>query len=250
MLLASSVLSFSLLVACNNQQNAGTTTPSNTKKQEAAQNSNNSSTQKQNPSGDIASVFPKSVLTNSITIDSVNENQSIRAEQKTDKGTLLMISNGKEERGHLNVSSTLGQEGDQTFQSNYSIVYRYDGQDKVLLELPAYLFVQPSDKKITFEKMSFKDADVYVLTPQYKTGHGLEGYVFAIDKQSGEGFPLEIVKKDQVSKTLLYSESKPSLSVANDGLVVHPPVGAGTPEEDMKDVIYKLDLSKKQLIAE
>lgn len=196
MLLASSVLLCSLLVACNKQQNPRTATPSNTANQETT-NINNSSTQEQNPSGGIASVFPKSDLTDSIVIDSVNEDQAIRAEQQTDKGTLLMISNGKEERGHLNVSSTLGQEGDQTFQSNYSIIYRQGDQDKVLLELPAYLFVQPSDKKLTLEKVSFKDADVYILTPQYQTGHGLEGYVFAIDKQSGDVFALEIVKKTE-----------------------------------------------------
>lgn len=195
-------------------------------------------------------VFPKSDLTDSITIDSVNEDHSIQAEQQTEKGTLLMVSNGKEERGHLNVSSTQGQEGDQTFQSNYSIVYRHEDQDKVLLELPSYLFVQPSDKTLTFERVSFKDADVYILTPQYQTGHGLEGYLFAVAKQSGDAFLLEIVKEGQVYKKLLYSESKPLLSVDNDGLVVHPPVGAGTPEEYAKGALYKLDLSKKQLIAE
>lgn len=246
MLLASSVLLFSLLVACNNQEDNGTTTPVNNTNQETT---NNSSTSEQK-SGDIASIFSKSDLTDSITIDLVNEDPAIRAEQQTDKGTLIMISNGKEERGHLNVSSTQGEEGDQTFQSNYSVIYRYDGQDKVLLELPAYLFVQPSDKKITFEKVDFKDADVYVLTPQYKTGHGLEGYVFAIDKQSGDAFPLEIVKEGQVSKTLLYSESEPTLSVESDALVVHPATGAGTPDEDTNDLNYKLDLSKKQLIAD
>ncbi|MHA7578992.1 hypothetical protein ACX12E_01230 [Paenibacillus vandeheii] len=249
MLLASSVLLFSLLVACNNQEDNGTTAPVNNTNQETTNKSNNLSTSEQN-SGDITSIFSKSDLTDSISIDSVNEDQAIRAEQKTDKGTLIMISNGKEERGHLKVSSTQGEEGDQTFQSNYSIIYRYDGQDRVLLELPAYLFVQPSDKKLTFEKVNFKDAEVYVLTPQYKTGHGLEGYVFAIVKQSGDAFPLEIVKEGQVSKTLLYSESEPKLSVENDALVVHPAIGAGTPEEDTKDLNYKLDLSKKQLIAE
>ncbi|MFD1773957.1 hypothetical protein ACFSF2_08600 [Paenibacillus rhizophilus] len=161
-----------------------------------------------------------------------------------------MISNGKEERGHLLVSSVMGQEGDQTFQSNYSIVYRQGEHDKVLLELPAYLFVQPSDKKLSFKKVNFKDADVYILAPQYQTGHGLEGYVFAIDKQSGDVFSLEIIKKGHVSKTLVYSESEPFPYIQNEQLVVHPPIGAGTPEEDTKDVFYKLDLINKLLVAE
>lgn len=247
MLLPSSVLLFSVLLACNNQKGIGATTPGKNINQETT---NDPYTPEQNSSGDISSVFPKSDLTDSITIDSVNEDQSIQAEQQTEKGTLLMVSNGKEERGHLNVSITRGQEGDQTFQSNYSIVYRREDQDKVLLELPAYLFVRPSDKTLTFERVSFKDADVYILTPQYQTGHGLEGYLFAVTKQSGDAFLLEIVKEGQVSEKLLYSESEPLPSAENNGLVVHPPVGAGTPEEDAKDALYKLDLSKKQLIAE
>ncbi|WP_138224238.1 hypothetical protein [Paenibacillus algicola] len=77
------------------------------------------------------SSFPESALTASIAIDSVNEDQVFRAEQQTGQGTLFMISKGREERGHLLVSSTLGQEGDQTFQSDYAVVYRQDNHDKV-----------------------------------------------------------------------------------------------------------------------
>lgn len=83
----------------------------------------------------------------SIVIDAVNEDKSIRAEQQTEKGTLLMIAKGREELGHLVVSSTMGQEGDQTFQSNYSIIYRQGDQDKVLMELPNYLFSDHPAKK-------------------------------------------------------------------------------------------------------
>lgn len=123
---ASSVLAFSLLVACNHQQV-------------------NSSTQEQKPSE--VSLFSKNDLMDSIVIDAVNEDKLIRAEQQTEKGTLLMIAKGREELGHLVVSSTMGQEGDQTFQSNYSIIYRQGDQDKVLMELPNYLFFRPSSKK-------------------------------------------------------------------------------------------------------
>ncbi|ULO04769.1 hypothetical protein H1230_16550 [Paenibacillus sp. 19GGS1-52] len=236
------------MVGCNRQQNDEAVTASSTAIQETA-NNNILSTQEQNPSGDIPSVFPKSDIAESINIDFVNEDQAIRAEQQTDKGTLLLISNGKEERGHLNVSSTLGQEGDQTFQSNYSIVYRQGDQDKVLLELTDYLFVQPSDKILTFKKVGFKDAGVYLLTPQYQTGHGLEGYVFAIDKQSGNAFPLKILTKNKfVAITLVYSEAEAPY-IENDVLVVPPPVGAGTSEGDAKDLYYQLDLNKKQLVA-
>lgn len=251
MLLTSSVLLLSLLVACNNQPNAETATSDNITNKETVTPSSNSSNKEHNLSGELSSVFPSDLLSESISIDSVNNDSSVvRAETQTDKGTLLMISNGIEERGHLLVSSTMGQEGDQTFQSNYSIVYRQGNKDKVLLELPAYLIIRPSDKILSFEKASFKDADVYYLTPQYTSGFGVEGYIFAIDKQSGEAFPLEVIKKDHVSRTILYSEAEALPSVENEQLVVHPPVRAGTPEEDAKTIYYNLDLSNKQLIAE
>ncbi|KTD86782.1 hypothetical protein UQ64_15200 [Paenibacillus etheri] len=40
-------------------------------------------------------MFPKNDLMDSIVIDDVNEDKSIRAEQQTEKGTLLMISKGQ-----------------------------------------------------------------------------------------------------------------------------------------------------------
>lgn len=43
-----------------------------------------------------------------------------------------MISSGPEERGHLNVSTIDGVEGDQTYQADYSIVYREDNQNSLL----------------------------------------------------------------------------------------------------------------------
>ncbi|NMO97142.1 hypothetical protein [Paenibacillus lemnae] len=242
LLLALAVLLSGSITGCSSQQSVEPLTPSATDTI-----SNTSPSIEQKTAGEISSGFPTTALAASIVIDSVNEEPSIRAEQQTDQGTLLMISNGREERGHLNVSSTLGQEGDQTFQSNYSVIYRQGEEDQVLLELPALLFVQPTDKKLPFEHVSFKDADVYILTPQYKTGHGVEGYVFAVDKDSGDAFPLEVVKNGRVHKTILYSEGELLPAVEDDTLIVHPPVGAGTPEEDAKDKHYTLDLTNKQL---
>ncbi len=98
--------------------------------------------------------------------------------------------------------------------------------------------------------MSFTDADVYIFTPQYQTGHGVEGYIFAIDKASGDAFHLNIVKDGKTSKTLLYSESSPFPAVKDDILLVYPPVGACTAEEEANEVHYKLDLKNKQLLSE
>ncbi|WP_160043557.1 MULTISPECIES: hypothetical protein [Paenibacillus] len=196
----------------------------------------------------LASQFPKSILTASTELDSVKDTPSVRAETVTEQGTLVMISNGWEELGHLVVSSNYGREGDKTFQSDYSVIYRQGKENRVLLELPALMFARPDDEKLSFERVRFKEADVYVLTPQYKTGHGVEGYLFAVDQRSGKAFPLQIVSNGHVFHTLVYSEINPFPHVENDKLVVYPPAGAGG--DPIGKIQYRLDLDKKQLISE
>ncbi len=71
----------------------------------------------------FTSRFPKSILSASTELDSVKDTPSIRAETVTEQGTLVMMSNGWEELGHLAVSSNYGREGDKTFQSDYSVIY-------------------------------------------------------------------------------------------------------------------------------
>lgn len=252
-LFSASILLFGLLVACNNKEDHSEIEPST--EASTTDNSTNSSTQNSLAAGSenheqLTSQFPKSTLTASTDLDSVIDTPSVRAETVTKQGTLLMISKGREERGHLVVSSNFGVEGDKTFQSNYSIVYKQGKDDEILLELPAFMFAQPNDQKLSFEKVSFKDADVYFLSPQYKTGHGLEGYVFAVDNLSGEASALKIINKGQDFNTLVFSETDPLPYIENDRLVVDPPIGAGTPEEETKEVHYKLDLANKQLAAE
>ncbi|MFM9279709.1 hypothetical protein [Paenibacillus jiagnxiensis] len=80
LLLTSLILLFSLLVGCNSEQKSEPFTP------ESATNSNTPTSNERITSWEISSAFPKSALTASLAIDSVNEDQSIRAEQQTDKG--------------------------------------------------------------------------------------------------------------------------------------------------------------------
>lgn len=182
-------------------------------------------------------------------VDSLNEKGTIRARSAAGQGELLMIASGPEERGHLNVPSNDGLEGDQTYQADYSIVYREGKQDQVLLKLPAFLFVQPSDRVLEFAAVSFKGAEVYLLAPQYKSGHGLVAYAFAMDKGSGEVFPLSFKQGEYVHDTLVYSEIQPAPANQNEQLAVHSPEGAGT-DPELKPQMYELDLDKRQFVAQ
>ncbi|MBP1999976.1 hypothetical protein J2Z69_000995 [Paenibacillus shirakamiensis] len=248
MLFLTLIISFSIMVACSNQPSSNHGKISNEQLQKKVESSNNSSNS--NLSEGHASVFPKTGIEESILIDAVHDTPSIRAETQTEHGTLFMISKGREEEGHLLVSSTTGLEGSKTFQSTYSILFKQGEQEKVLLELPAYLYVQPTDKILTFKKIAFKEADLYFLTPQYQSGHGLEAFVFAIEKQTGKAFSILIKNNNQDIDRLIYSEAKDiaPLYIKNNQLVVVRPLGAGGPPD--KDGHYKLDMVNKKLVAE
>lgn len=160
-----------------------------------------------------------------------------------------MIASGPEERGHLEVSSNYGLEGEQTYQADYSIVYRTGKQDQVLLKLPAFLFVQPTDRVLEFAVVSFAKAEVYLLAPQYKSGHGLVAYAFAREKERGEIFPLSFKQGEIIHDTLVYSELPPFPANQNEQLVVHLPQGAGG-EPGPGPQSYELDLDKRQFVAQ
>lgn len=261
-LTASAVLSLSLLLGCTSQQTSGTVTPAPEAALSATPNPSaissisippassapTSSAESPAATEGLISRFPLEGLANSVIIDSVNDDKTIRARTAAGQGELLMISSGPEERGHLNVSSNDGLEGEQTYQADYSIVYREDKQDQVLLKLPAFLFVRPSGQVLDFKRISFKKAEVYLLTPQYKSGHGLTGYAFAISKLDGAAFPLSFVQDGTVHDTLVYSELQPLPANDNEQLIVHLPVGAGG-DPELEPRRYELDLDKQQFVA-
>ncbi|ETT50019.1 hypothetical protein C162_12311 [Paenibacillus sp. FSL R7-269] len=197
----------------------------------------------------LTSQFPPEGLAGSVIIDSVNAEGTVRARTSAGPGELLMIASGPEERGHLNVSSNDGLEGEQTYQADYSIVYQTGDQDEVLLELPAFLFVQPTDRVLKFAVVSFAKAEVYLLAPQYKSGHGLVAYAFAREKESGKVFPLSFKLGEIVHDTLVYSELPPFPANQNEQLVVYLPVGAGGDPEPGPQR-YEMDLAKRQFVAQ
>lgn len=244
------ILSLSLLLGCSNQQASGTIPPAAEVTPSALPASSATAAPAVTPAAieGLTSQFPLEGLANSVVMDSANDKGTIRARTATGHGELLMISSSPEERGHLNVSSNYGLEGEQTYQADYSIVFREGKQDQVLLKLPAFLFVQPADHILNFEQISFEEADVYLLTPQYKSGHGLLGYAFAIDKRSGGAFPLSFAQDSIVQATLTYSELQPLPANDNEQLTVHLPVGAGG-DPELEPRLYRLDMDKRQFIA-
>lgn len=244
------LLALGLLLGCSSPEGSGAAAQPevNAAASAVAEAALASATPGSSAAAGITRQFPLEGLAGSVIVDSVNAEETIRARSAAGSGELLMISGSSEERGHLAVSSNDGLEGDQTYQADYTIVYRSGDQDQVLLKLPAFLFVQPADRVLEFTVVPFAKAEVYLLAPQYKSGHGLVAYAFAMEKESGEVFPLSFRQGGIVHDTLVYSEIQPAPANKNEQLVVHSPEGAGgDPEPGPR--MYELDLDKRQFVA-
>ncbi len=250
------LLSLGLLLGCSSREGSGTAAPTAEAVSSGEATPAAVPTAMVQPAPEASSAaanitrqFPLEGLAGSVIIDSVNPEETIRARSAAGSGELLMISSSTEERGHLAVSSNDGLEGEQTYQADYSIVYRSGDQDQVLLKLPAFLFVQPTDRVLEFAAVPFEKAEVYLLAPQYKSGHGLVAYAFAMDKENGEVFPLTFIQGGIEHDTLVYSEIQPPPANQNEQLAVHLPEGAGGDPEPGPQ-LYELDLEKRQFIAQ
>ncbi|WP_211747729.1 hypothetical protein [Paenibacillus sp. Marseille-Q4541] len=198
---------------------------------------------------EIVSQFSKSEFSNVIEIDFTKETPSIRAKTSTENGTLVLVSRGREEIGHLTVPSMSGIEGDTTFQSNYDIVYEHNGKRLTILSLPELTLIQPTDKLLSFDKIVFKDADVYLFNPRYTSGYGIQFYAMAIPNGGGEPIPLHFIKGGYLLEHITYSSLNPPIN-KKERLVIVPEERAGSSKEELKEVNYVLDIKNKRFVAE
>ncbi|WP_334073087.1 hypothetical protein [Paenibacillus sp. A14] len=155
-----------------------------------------------NKSSELETQDPNSVYTNIIKIDTTQENPTVRARINTDSGELYVVSKGKEALGHITTPSVLGSEGDFSYQGNYSVNYKHNEEIKEIKEFKKLVFIQPSEQPISFEKISFKEMDVFLLTPEYTASRGYNSYAFGIDKKSGEGFAITFKRLKMFKKLL------------------------------------------------
>lgn len=231
------ILCGTLLTACGNEQpsvSQDTPTP-NTQ----SQGTNNK---------ELTSQFPDNGY--SIKLDSIAENQTVRARVSTEHGELQVVSNGKEEIGHIEVPSVFGAEGDFTFRGNYNVIFKHDGSEKVIKELNDFIFVQKTDKTVSFEKISFDKVDIYLLTPEYTASRGYNSYAFGIDKENGDVFPLTFKTGNNDRETVNYAID--TFPHNEDGkLVVSTRNTEGENDEQaIEKIVYSLDISKKQFVSE
>jgi hypothetical protein len=182
-----------------------------------------------------------------VQIDSNQDNPTIRAQMGTDNGDLQVVSEGKEMIGHFTIPSVLGQEGDFFYQGNYSVFYNHNDEKKEIRELQSLVFVQPSEKPISFEKIGFESMDVFLLTPEYTASRGYNSYAFGIDKNSGEAFAITFKSGENVHDTMNYEKDNAPLN-KSEKLVVTTRNTEG--QGDTLTTEYSFDKDSKQFVAQ
>lgn len=124
------------------------------------------------------------------------------------------------------------------------------GNKKVITELNDFSFVQPSENtEITFDKISFKTTDLFLVTPEHIGSRGDNSYAVAINKETGEAFQVTFKRQDVEREYLNHEESKPKNE--NEKLVIQTRNSEklSEVEQGLQTVEYVFDSIKKMFIA-
>ncbi|MGF7048393.1 hypothetical protein J2T13_002901 [Paenibacillus sp. DS2015] len=231
LILRAVILCSALLVACDNEQPPISPSP---------ESENNKQ---------LKSQFPDNAY--SIDLDAIQENPTVRAQVDTEVGELFVISKDKEEIGHIGLPSVFGAEGDFTSRGHYDVVYKHDGSEQVIKEFNDLIFVQKTDKAISFEKISFETVDIYLLTPEYMASRGYNSYAFGINKENAEVFPITFKKGENERETINYAVDHFPKN-ENEKLVVTTRNNDELQnlESELIKITYTLNLSQKLFVAE
>lgn len=179
----------------------------------------------------------------------VNPAGTVRAEGTAESGKLQVVARDEESRTTLGAPSCLGVETDRQYQGNYNVVYDDNGKQSVVADLGNRTFIQPKDGVVEMSKLSFPDADVFLLVPAYKDCHGLELYAFSVARDGSGAALLEFQTADGTKAVNSYYRPDDQPSV-KDGLLVLPSSegpGGETPGGP-QDRTFKLDLSTKAFV--
>jgi len=177
---------------------------------------------------------------------------TVRAQGIGPVGKLLVVAEGSEAVQRLGAPSCFGMESDQKFSGRYDVIYTAaDGSVTKIGVLEDRTFIQPNSEPVEMIRLPLQDADVFLLAPQYRDCHAIEIYAFAMDRGTGEAFPLSFKEKEASFATSYYKPlSQPA--VRNNRLVLQStegPGGEGSPDFDGERE-YRLDLREKALILE
>ncbi|KOR88924.1 hypothetical protein [Paenibacillus solani] len=175
--------------------------------------------------------------------------ETIRAQGITEEGMLSVIPLMKENMQQLGAPSCFGLDTDLSITGDYIVQYRSKNATNELATLKDMTFIQPTDDPVQMIRLSFHEADVFILAPQYRDCHGIEIYAFAVNQGTGHAVQLQFQDESLISNTSYYRPGSIPL-VKNNRLVLEStegPGGEGSP--NYKPIrLYQLDLENAVMI--
>lgn len=177
---------------------------------------------------------------------------AVRAQGTGPEGKVLVVAEGSEAVQRLGAPSCFGIETDLSFSGRYHVIYAAaDGSETEIGVLEDRTFIQPNSEPVEMIRLSLQEADVFLLAPQYRDCHAIEIYAFAMDRGTGEAFPLSF-KEGVSSFVTSYYRPLSQPMVRKNRLVLEStegPGGEGSPDYD-REREYRLDLRERALILE
>jgi len=175
--------------------------------------------------------------------------ETIRAQGITQEGMLSVIPLEKENMKQLGAPSCFGLDTDLSITGDYIVKYRSKNEMYEVAALKAMTFIQPTDDPVQMTRLSFQEADVFILAPQYRDCHGIEIYAFAVNQRTGHAVQLQFQDETLISNTSYYRPGSIPL-VKNNRLVLEStegPGGEGSP--DYKPIrLYQLDIENAVMV--
>ncbi|MGG3281425.1 hypothetical protein [Paenibacillus solani] len=175
--------------------------------------------------------------------------ETIRAQGITEEGKLSVIPLEKENMKQLGAPSCFGLDTDLSITGDYIVQYRSKDDTNEIATLKDMTFIQPTNDPVQMIRLSFQEADVFILAPEYKDCHGIEIYAFAVDQETGHAVQLQFQDESLISNRSYYRPGSIPL-VKNNRLALESaegPGGEGSPE--YKPIrLYQLDIENAVMV--
>lgn len=143
-----------------------------------------------------------------------NKSNTVRAEGKSDYGTLEFISIGKEKVEQLGADSSYGKASDFSFTGNYKVIFKNSmGKKKLISRMNNLNVIQPYKTTIKLQKLKVDGTDIFYFVPKYSSSNDTDIYFYGITS-GGEAFKFKIEnnKAQEIGDEKVLSDSTAVLS--------------------------------------
>jgi hypothetical protein len=156
------------------------------------------------------------------------EDVSIRAIGTHSDGRVVVKPASKAIAAPLRASSCYGQENDLHWLGDYEVLWESKAtglSTKVMTFPDGFEIIQQNDKPVDMQNFTIEDTDIFVYVPRYTDCHGLETYLFGVDK--GKAFPISLEMKPDLILPNISQLPHRSFQITNGELIITGGYGAG-----------------------